>query len=503
MERDALTKQQMIAELTRSPHGKLEEYIPAGSKAAKQEPEFLAHIIAWNQIKGQIRDSKVALPVLSLHPEREASFTSNALAHIALQSPRDLARVFAFAKTLKLKGQMRSVVGVIERYLRSREANWPKWERMAVQHRATLKTLYAQCHLKPHPMADQILFKEDYPVGSVFEVIHNLKRMSPAEAAGEIMGRRIPFLVALGALESSAKDPALVMALIERMTSTELVTNTKLLERLGVKTVPALRAAFEKALEKATTSKKATFKTTRAAEAMGEDDEALASKLRGLQEKQIKALGGVDGDWLVLGDKSGSMAAAIETARHVAATLAKLVKGQVHLVFFDTMPRYIDATGKTYDEILAVSKSVTAAGGTSIGCGVRYAVEKGFNIDGIAIVSDGCENSAPRFADAYKVYKAMSGKEPPVYFYHCLYAGSSVAATMANSELRFWAVSMAQAGIDFQTFELPANIDYYSIPNLAQTMRVSRYGLIDEIMETKLLTLDEVLPVVGERAYAK
>ncbi len=489
-----LTKQQMIAELVKSPHGKLEEYTKIGRAAAVQEPEFLAHLVAWNRIKGQIRDSKVALPVLSLHPERDASFTSNALAHIALLDPRGLAKAFDYAKKLKLQGQMRSVIAVIERYLRTRERNWPKWERMAVQHRATIKTLYSQCHIKPSGMADQILFKREFPAGSVFHVIHNLKNMSPAEAAGEIIERRIPFLIAAGALESKLKDPALVMALIERMTPTELVTNTKMLERLGVKTVPALRAAYETALGKASTSGKATFKTTRAAEAMGEEDEALAQKLRGLQEKQIKALGGIDGDWLVLGDKSGSMAKAIETSRVVAATLAKMVNGQVHLIFFDTMPRYVDVTGKDYDKILHETRHVTAAGGTSIGCGVRYALDKGYNIDGIAIVSDGCENAVPFLADAYKVLATMSGKQPSVYFYHCRFAGPPMHTVSADMELRAFGLRMTAAGIDYQTFELASDTDYYGIPNLAQTMRVQRYGLIDEIMETPLLRLDEVLP---------
>jgi len=59
----------------------------------------------------------------------------------------------------------------------------------------------------------------------------------------------------------------------------------------------------------------------------------------------------VDGNWLVLGDKSGSMSACIEVARHVSGTLAKFVKAKFHLVFFDTTPRHFDVTGKTYEEI--------------------------------------------------------------------------------------------------------------------------------------------------------
>jgi len=71
----------------------------------------------------------------------------------------------------------------------------------------------------------------------------------------------------------------------------------------------------------------------------------------------------------------------------------------------------------TYDDLLQITKSVTASGGTSIGCGVRYVMEKHFNIDGIAIVSDGCENNPPLFAGMYTKLSEKLGKEPPVYLY--------------------------------------------------------------------------------------
>jgi len=44
-------------------------------------------------------------------------------------------------------------------------------------------------------------------------------------------------------------------------------------------------------------------------------------------------------------------------------------------------------------------------------------MEKHFNIDGIAIVSDGCENNPPLFAGMYTKLSEKLGKEPPVYLY--------------------------------------------------------------------------------------
>jgi hypothetical protein len=58
---------------------------------------------------------------------------------------------------------------------------------------------------------------------------------------------------------------------------------------------------------------------------------------------------------------------------------------------------------------------------------------------------------------------------------------------------------MQRAGLEMQTFDIRGGTDYYSIPNLAQTMRTKTYGLVDEILATPLLTLNSVLKVSTER----
>ena len=52
---------------------------------------------------------------------------------------------------------------------------------------------------------------------------------------------------------------------------------------------------------------------------------------------------------------------------------------------------------------------------------------------------------------------------------------------------------MNQAGIEMQTFDIRGGVDYYSVVNLVQTLRASRYSLIDEILATPLLSLNTVL----------
>jgi len=476
-----ITKNQIISELTRSPHGDLAQYVPVAQQAAAMDPEFLAHLISWNEQHGSIRDSKVALPVVSLSVQGfDEELKDNSLAHLALLDPRNLVRAVEFAKQVKIPGNGRALGRLVERYLRARERNPGWWIRTALSHKASLKRLYALHHLRPiTDEANSVIMRDERPEGSVFWVLGQLKTMEPAQAAGEIAKHKIPFLVALGALGARAQEEPVVLALIDRMSATEIVTNTKALEKMGLQTSPALRAAYEQKLEQVKTSKQVNLKAQRASEA--QTDEGLKAKLAQAQSKQMEA-NAVEGDWLVLGDKSGSMASAIEGARVVAATLAKMAKGRVSLVFFDTMPRHIDVTGKSYDEILEMTKRIQAGGGTSIGCGLQWAVENKVEVDGIAIVSDAEENAMPIFASAYAHYSTLVvGKKVPVYLYMM---GGRYGQKAFHT-------NMHAGGHDFQEFKL-SETDYHSLPNLVATMRTNRYGLIEEVMDTPLLTVDGV-----------
>lgn len=486
-----ITRNRILSELSKSPHGKLEEYILTGQSAANEDPEFLARLIAWDHLHGQVRDAKVALPVISMSvPSFPGELVENSLAHMALLRPRPMLKAYRFAMTIKTPGNGRKIDRLVQRYLHN-----IRDERTIVLHRRVVRELYALSDTKPSPVLDSVLFgaskrfpvKAPIPEGSLFAIVKRLRVMDPKEAAGIIMEKKIPFLVARGALSKTTKDlqenTELGVALIKSMTPTELETNSKMLVRWGIKTIPALRAAYEDALGRTAKSKTTTFKATRAAEAI--DDEAISAKLRAVQEKKIQALGGIEGNWLVLGDKSGSMIESIPTAISVAATLARMVKGKVLLVFFDTGPHLIlDAAGKTYEDLLEKTRFITANGGTSIGAGLLAAIERKVDIDGIAVVSDAQENTAPFFVQQYHALCQVLGKQIPVYLYRC-----RIGSYGRDIDLK---TSMSQAGLDMQEFDLQGGVDFYSLPNLVQTMRTNRYGLIDEVMNTPLLTLNDV-----------
>jgi hypothetical protein len=478
-----LSRNRVISELSKSPHGTLSDYIPIGKKAVESDPQFFAHLTAWNAQKGQVRDAKVALPVINLMVGGlDEEFTDNALAHLAMLGPRELLRAFRFAKEAKLQGNMMKLRRLMASYLREKEQD-RGWDHLAVQHRKTLKEMYGLLHVKPSKHADNVLFKSQYAKGSIFEAVANLKSMSPAEAASEITTRKIPFLIAFCALGEKAKEPDLVLALINRMSPTELVTNAKMLEKLGMNTNPALRGAYANGLERVAKSGANVLKTSRAAENV--KDEGLREKIRGAQDKQVASMG-PEGDWLVLADKSGSMSAAIEVARHVAGTLAGVSKGKVYLTFFDDQPHTVDVTGLPLDVIQKATKHIRADGGTSIGVGLNRLLTERVEVDGIVIVSDAAENTPPFFADVYNRYVEQFSKDVPVYLYR-------VGGTRVSYSDRDLEVSMKSGGHEMQVFHLGSTVDYYSLPNTIQTLRASRYSLVDEILATPLVALKDVL----------
>lgn len=480
------TKQDAMTLLTQSFHGDLKAYKEPVAQAMADDQEFFAHLIAYNQRKGTIRDAKAGLPFWNIcytAPE----YLENALAHLALQSPRQLLQVYRLALEVRPQGRMAQFKSLVSRYLKAREY-FPQWfSATALQHRSTLKELYALTHTKTSQLAQRVLFSRAYDEdkdGVFFAVQHLADYPTAQEIGGVIAQYNIPFLVARGALGKRLKEPDVLLAVIDRMSPTELVTNARALTKLGVQETSAVRGSMTQGLKRARKSKVNVLKTTQAAQALAKDDpdDELVTQLEDLQERQL--VRSVEGNWLVLADKSGSMQAAIEVSRQVAGLLARMVKGKVHLVFFDTSARIVDVTGKTYEEIQKITAGVSAAGGTSIGCALMAAFDRGLPIDGIAIVSDGGENNSPRFSWVYDAAYSKQNVTPPIYFYHLRGEGDSLSA------------SLREKRIDFQTFDLQAvKLDYYSLPGLVETMNVKRYDLVQQIYDTPLLTMQQALRV--------
>lgn len=485
MEKAALSKNEIITSLTRSPHGDLPTYQPIVTEAARREPEFLAHLIAWNHEKGSIRDAKIALPVYSLaEPAFPVDFTENSRAHTAMLAPREFVRAVKAARVVGLAGKDRRLRGLVEQYLRHREASFGLWEAAYIQHRASLIWLYKHFRIKPgaeNPLVHAAVTKRTYPTGSSLEIIQRLPVMPTSEALGHCIRRGFPFLVVMGALGRRMKaEPDALLAFINSMSPTELATNAKALDKLGVANNPTLRDAVRAKLREAADSPP-TGALLKASKKAGEGTGTVTRALAQVGERQITATGGIKGRWLGLGDKSGSMEHTIEICKEIAAHLARFTD-QSWLCFYDQAPQWFkEVTGWTLERVKQETQYIRAGGGTAAFSGLLYALDRNIEVDGIWIASDCEDGYAPAFVKTYQVYAKKFDREPTLYVFRV--PGGSRDLLLP---------ALQQAGILTEVFDLRGGFDHYSLPNIIQTMQTRRWGLLDQIMETPLKRLADV-----------
>lgn len=517
-----IQRQDIIGKLNLSVHGDLQAYNAVIGAACKQDPEFLAHLIAFDFTNGQIKDTKVALPVITLaSKEFPDELVENSLAHIAMQSPREILKALQFAiKSGTPARRQRMLEKAVRGFLAQKEKEPGKWSRLAARHRRSLKSIYSLTHAKAPQWVSTALFgryKVDgswvnamYAPGSIFADIKNLATMGPDQAAATIQKWHLSPLVVSGAMSGSKaqSDSAVVQATMEQMSDTEVITRAKSLEGKGLSRDANLKDTFRRKVAKATTSKKATLKTSVAADEV--DDEGLKTMLRELQERQIQAQKdagrGVDGNWLVICDRSQSQEIAIELGAHIAGAIAKFVTGKVYLVFCNTEATPIDVTGLSLDQIKEKTKFIIASGSTSYGVGLAWAIDKKYDLDGIVIVGDGGENTPPIFAQQHGAYETKFDKSLPVYFYRTFVEARY--ATSQGGNPKNFANNMnvghmignraSYTPIPFTEYDLSSGkVDYYSLPNLVQSMNASRFGVVEKIMACPLVTLEMVFGKVA------
>lgn len=487
MERTGLSRAKIINEVLKIGHGDLNVFKDVCLEAVRQDSEMFAHLIAWNHKVGRVMDSKKAFPVMALRDDH-GFFYENAVAHMCLLDPKDFLASARWHMQLHKTGcrakqeARRFVDKAAKRYIREREASVGWFDRTVLQHRRSMKALYRIFSVKPSGRAQAVLFNGERPSGSIFEKVVALKTMGPKEAAGTIIQYRIPFLIAVGAIGGIKDKPDVVIALVEQMSRSELVTNTKMLERFGAFDNPAIKAAYEKGMADVKREKRPTSALKAGKAAQHVSSNKVAHKLQAVQEEQLDTQKSIPGDGLILGDKSGSMEHSIEVTREVAGLIARKAEGKVALVFFDSAPRSYDVTGKTLDQINAMTRAIGAGGGTAIGCGLEMAREKGQAVDWIVVVSDGGDgggNCRPLFHDAYKKYVDKMGIEPTVYMIH------------VPGDQNMMAQYCKSFGIEINMYEMGSKSDMYALPQIVNAIRPGHYALYDEIMAVPLLTFDE------------
>jgi hypothetical protein len=491
----------LLNTLLTTPHRKLDEVWPVHREMVRADPRFYVRLAAWYSDRGDVRDHKeifVATLSLSDFPgHRDVG-----LALLRQLPPYEVARVLDFVSGRKstrkvradkveakaarsetrtvvesfglFKNPPRSMRTEIVRYLREREADADWFDGTALSARKALKRLYALNHVKPSGRAQRVLFDEDPPRDSRLFALRELaKAPGPAEQARAIVDNAIPYRVACSVVKQMT--PAVLLALVERMSHQELINNVASLAKRGAMNDPDVKALVELKLEEAKTAGRVSaLKTGRAIESAGATVSAeVKAKLEKVADTQVKAKGRISRPTALLIDKSGSMTAAIELGKRIAAMISAVCEKELYVYAFDTMAYPIERAGEDLASWERALTGISAGGGTACGAAVEVMRLREQYVEQIILVTDEGENHGPHFAPALQKYREEMKAEPGVCIVRVPGSYAGLEAQCRN------------AGLAVDVFQFGG--DYYSLPNLVPLLsKPSRLELLMEIMEYPL-----------------
>src|SRR5262245_5520238 len=490
----------LLNTLLTTPHRQLELIHPLHADMVQKDPRFYVRLAAWYNDHGDVRDHKemfiVTLVTSDFEGHRDAG-----LALLRALPPYQLVRVVDFIhgkqararakpaagqtagsgaparpaqKTGLFRNAPRSLRTEVTRYLREREADADWFDSSVLIARKAMKRLYALYHVAPGQRAQQTLFDETPPAdGRVFALKQLAKATTSEEQARAIVEHQIPYRIAATVVQQMT--PAVLSALVERMSAQELINNLAALRRRGAFDDPGLKALIEGKLEQAKGAQRVSALKAEEAVKAADVSTDVRRKLEAVADSQVKAKGRIERSMALLIDKSGSMSLAIELGKRIGALLSAVASGPLHVVAFDTAAHRVAAPVEGTDlagweRALA---GVKAGGGTSCGIAVDYLRRQRFYVEQIILVTDEGENTAPYFVDALKQYREEVRTDPNVCF---------VRTPGASTQLE---EACRKAGILADAFQFSG--DYYALPNLVPLLsRPSKLDLLMEIMEYPL-----------------
>jgi hypothetical protein len=484
---------ELLNTLLKTPHRKLEEIHPLHADMVRKDPLFYVRLAAWYSDHGEVRDHKEMF-IITLVLSDFGGHRDTGLAMLRALPPYQVARVVDFihgtvgqASCLPeaSAGRMpaprqrglgrnlpRSLRTEVVRYLREREAS-PDWfDGTVLVARKALKRLYALLHVAPGERAQQILFDDKPPQDSR---VAGLKRLAqaatPQEQARAIVESKLPFRVAITVLPEVT--PATLEALIDRMSSQELINSMGLLQRRGALADPNLKALIDLKLEQAQKDKRvSTFKAEEALKAVdvGAD---TRKKLEEVADMRLKARGHITRATALLIDKSGSMETAIDVGKRLGAMISAVCDKELYVYAFDRMAYPITPKGTDLAAWHKAFVGITAGGMTSCGVPLEMMRRKKQYVQQIILVTDEEEYDPPYFVESLLRYKRELAVDPAV----CIVRVPDSSTRLQDQCKR--------AGIPVTTFDFHG--DYYSLPNLVPLLEPpSELDLLLEIMDYPL-----------------
>ncbi len=515
---------EILNTLLTTPHRALDKIWPVHQEMIAKDPRFYVRLAAWYTDNGDVRDHKemfiinlvlsdfdghrdVGLAMLRALPPyqvvRIVDFISGrkktrrarkdelkmARTQAAKRARRGLAqRVFGskpadakpsaavVEKVTEEFGLFRNIPRAMKtevtRYLREREADSQWFDGSVLSARKAMKRLYALLHVRPDERAQKILFDDDPPVDSRLYALRELAAAeSPAAQAQAIVQHKIPYRVASTVIRQMT--PSVLVALINQMSSQELINSLGALKRRGALDVPEIKSMVEAKLADAkTASRVSALKAEKALEVVGGSDE-MRQALEDVADTQIKAKGRIARPTALLVDKSASMHLAIDLGKRIGAIVSAICESELYTYAFDTLAHEITSNGQDLADWERAFAGITAGGATSCGIALKYMERKKQFVEQIIIITDEEQNTPPIFVTALREYSAALGAAP------------SVVIVRTPGGRDYVERQCRDAGIQVDVFNFEG--DYYSLPNLVPMLAApSKMELMMEIMDYPL-----------------
>lgn len=499
------------------PHRDTREIDKIHAELQKNDPLFYAHLAAWYQYHGDIRDHKevfaARLIVDPFHDNRETG--------LALWQKHPFwmkYRILGYVKgkdvkireksdekvTIKRRGRNVSYTKGVTRtehvgldkniptsfrhemlkYLEFLEKNPDRFDSVVAKNRKDIKQLYFTLkHRQFTERANKILFNKEYPADSKLARMEAVaKSEDPVEQAKAIVKERIPFTTAIGMIENPT--PAAWVALIEVMSPQEAINHVAIFEEHGLMDNLDTKELIMNKLKKAEKSRKVSTLKSKEAKKTGRiKNEETAAQLDKIADKQVKRSAQIKMKTCICVDKSGSMEVAIEAGKSIAALVSGATIQDPVVLAFDRAAFPIVSRGTELSDWEKAFRPVRAHGRTKHSAVLDYLIRKeNYSIEQFVFVTDERETEWPTFANTYKSYVEKSGNRPHVIVVH---VDDPSHERRYGRNTRF-SDSLRQAEIEYDIYN-PENMDYYSLPGLIQMLaRKSKLDLVYEVMDTEL-----------------
>jgi hypothetical protein len=201
-------------------------------------------------------------------------------------------------------------------------------------------------------------------------------------------------------------------------------------------------------------------------------DETVQAAVDRARERTVSESRRIQRDTLLLVDKSGSMEAAIAAAQQFGARIGPLCDGRLMAIAFDSHAREVEVREPAkLASWEAAFFGLRASGNTSIGAGLKWAMDRGFQPHQVVVITDTGENTEPRLANVAR------GLVDPPDFVFIVVPGARGAVV---EELR-------QNGQRVDVFDVRNPADYWVYDQVTAVLGgPPAKSLIDQILETSL-----------------